>query len=64
MGKVIPLRRDGYKVEGEGQTVEHKLRPGEALIVVSGPEAGLDGDVYRVTWGGRKVKVKKSNLII
>ena len=47
-----------------GQTVEHKLRPGEALIVVSGPEAGLDGDVYRVTWGGREVKVKKSNLII
>jgi len=47
-----------------GQTVEHKNLPGEPLTVVSGPEQGVTGDVYRVTWGGKAVKVKRKNLIV
>ena len=45
-----------------GDTVEHKLRPGVLLTVVSGPEAGLTGDVYRVLWNGKEVRVKRNNL--
>ena len=47
-----------------GDTVEHKLRPGVLLTVVSGPEAGLTGDIYRVRMpDGKEVKVKRKNLI-
>lgn len=48
----------------QGDIVEHKLRPGEPLTVVSGPEQGVTGPVYLVTWGGEAVPVKKVNLII
>lgn len=47
-----------------GDTVEHKLCPGEPLTVVSGPEQGVTGEVYRVMWGGKVVKVKRKNLIV
>lgn len=47
-----------------GTTVEHRNLPGVALTVVSGPEAGLTGDIYRVLWDGREVRVKRKNLKI
>lgn len=48
-----------------GQVVEHRLlRPGVPLTVVSGPEQGLAGDVYRVLLDGKEVRVKKRNLVI
>jgi len=47
-----------------GDTVEHKDLPGVPLTVVSGPEAGLTGDIYMVRMpDGREVKVKRKNLI-
>ena len=46
-----------------GAIAEHKLLPGVALVVVSGPERGLRGDVYRVKLpDGRTVPVKRENL--
>lgn len=47
-----------------GTTVEHRNLPGVALTVVSGPGAGLTGDIYRVRMpDGKEVKVKRKNLI-
>lgn len=47
-----------------GTTVEHRNLPGVDLAVVSGPEAGLTGGIYRVRMpDGKEVKVKRKNLI-
>jgi len=46
-----------------GTIAEHKLLPGVALVVISGPERGLRGDVYRVQMpDGQVVPVKRENL--
>ena len=45
-----------------GVVVQHRDLPGVDLAVVSGPEAGLTGDVYRVLWNGKEVRVKRNNL--
>ncbi|NQS75280.1 MAG: hypothetical protein HQP61_02385 [Peptococcaceae bacterium] len=46
-----------------GTVVEHKSLPGVPLKIVSGPEQGLSGELYRVLWEGREVQVKKCNLV-
>ncbi len=45
-----------------GDTVEQNDLPGVDLTVVSGPEAGLTGDVYRVLWNVKEVRVKRNNF--
>lgn len=48
-----------------GVVVQHRDLPGVDLAVVSGPEAGLTGDIYRVRMpDGKEVKVKRKNLKI
>lgn len=47
-----------------GAVVEHRDLPGVALTIASGPEHGLAGEVYRVLWDGREVRVKRKNLKI
>jgi len=46
-----------------GTIAEHKLLPGVALVVISGPERGLRGDVYRVQRpDGSEVPALRENL--
>jgi len=46
-----------------GAIAEHKLLPGVALMVISGPERGLRGDVYRVQMpDGQVVPALRENL--
>lgn len=47
-----------------GAIVKHIHLPGVDLAVVSGPEDGAAGAVYRVLWRGEVVPVLRSNLII
>ena len=48
-----------------GSIVEHKLRPGIPLAIISGPHDGVTGPVYRVIMPGGKVeRVKRENLIL
>lgn len=48
-----------------GAIVEHKLRPGVPLEVVSGPKEGLSGEIYRVKMANGKIEpVLKKNLIL
>jgi len=46
-----------------GAIAEHKLLPGVALVIVSGPERGLRGDVYRLQRpDGEVVPALRENL--
>ena len=46
-----------------GTVVKHLQRPGVPLIIVSGPEKGIRGEIYRVrTPEGETVRVLLENL--